>query len=281
MLQSKRARHRWGCTLARDALPNARRPIMSGEARYDGLEYWGPYSSRSIDAILAAASLDETTLVLDVGCGQGALLARAAQRYRARVAGIDASPEAIERARALLGATLGAPRPDERLFVASFDDAAVESVLRAHGRAALVVWIGGPRFGDDGRSIDTTVAALDRLRAPAGSIVTGAPYWRRLPPDEYFAQTGLAPDALDRREDVVAALAARGLRPAQSFESDRAAWVHFEDTLVETARRRVERDDTRAAKLDLQRRERWAEAQHRWGIDAMTFVIDRFVAAER
>lgn len=252
---------------------------MSGEDRYDGLEYWGPYSNDAIDAVLAASSLDETTLVLDVGCGRGALLARAAQNHRARVAGIDASPEAIARARELFEATPMAPRADACLHVTAFDDAAVDLVLRAHGRAALVVWIGGPRFGDDAGSIDATVAALDRLRAPSGSIVTGAPYWRHLPPAEYFEHTGLPPDALDRREDLVAALAARGLRPAQSIESDRAAWVRFEDTLVETARRRAARDGSAAAEADLARRERWAAAQHRWGIDAMTFVIDRFAAA--
>jgi cyclopropane fatty-acyl-phospholipid synthase-like methyltransferase len=65
-----------------------------------------PYVStppRIVEAMLELAEVTSDDTVYDLGCGDGRIVIRAAQKYGARGVGIDLNPERIEEARAHAG----------------------------------------------------------------------------------------------------------------------------------------------------------------------------------
>ena len=65
--------------------------------------HWVPTPPAVVDAMLKLADVKPTDVVYDLGCGDGIIVATAAQKYGARAVGIDIDPqrvqEATERAR--------------------------------------------------------------------------------------------------------------------------------------------------------------------------------------
>ncbi len=65
--------------------------------------HWVPTPPAVVDAMLKLADVKPTDVVYDLGCGDGVIVATAAQKYGARAVGIDIDPqrvqEATERAR--------------------------------------------------------------------------------------------------------------------------------------------------------------------------------------
>ena len=53
-----------------------------------------------VDRMLSLARVTQTDVVMDLGCGDGRIPIRAAQKYGARGVGVDIDPQLIERARA-------------------------------------------------------------------------------------------------------------------------------------------------------------------------------------
>ncbi len=103
--------------------------------------HWWHRGMRQIEAALLAGRLDRDGLsLLDAGCGTGGFLAWAADRGGfARLCGVDASPEAIELARAVApSAELRVARLERLPFPdGSFDVVVLEDVLQHVDEATL------------------------------------------------------------------------------------------------------------------------------------------------
>ena len=62
--------------------------------------HWVPTPPAVVDAMLKLADVKPTDVVYDLGCGDGIIVATAAQKYGARAVGIDIDPQRIAEANA-------------------------------------------------------------------------------------------------------------------------------------------------------------------------------------
>ena len=60
--------------------------------------HWVPTPSAVVDAMLKLADVQPTDVVYDLGCGDGVIVATAAQKYGARAVGIDIDPQRVKEA---------------------------------------------------------------------------------------------------------------------------------------------------------------------------------------
>jgi cyclopropane fatty-acyl-phospholipid synthase-like methyltransferase len=90
--------------------------------------HWVPTPPAVVDAMLKLADVKPTDVVYDLGCGDGVIVATAAQKYGARAVGIDIDPvrvkEATERAQKM-GVSDKVEIRQGDLFEADIDDATV------------------------------------------------------------------------------------------------------------------------------------------------------------
>lgn len=92
-------------------------PAMADAAsEVEGWPFWAPSDERAVEAALDLAGVGSGDRVADLGCGDGHVLVRAAQRG-ATVVGVEADPELAEQARqALEGAGLDGTVVEGDLF---------------------------------------------------------------------------------------------------------------------------------------------------------------------
>ena len=90
--------------------------------------HWVPTPPAVVDAMLRLADVKPTDVVYDLGCGDGVIVATAAQKYGARAVGIDIDPvrvkEATERAQKM-GVSDKVEIRQGDLFEANIQDATV------------------------------------------------------------------------------------------------------------------------------------------------------------
>src|SRR5918995_3923446 len=90
--------------------------------------HWVPTPPAVVDAMLRLADVKPTDVVYDLGCGDGVIVATAAQKYGARAVGIDIDPvrvkEATERAQKMVVSDKVEIRQGD-LFEANIHDATV------------------------------------------------------------------------------------------------------------------------------------------------------------
>ena len=60
--------------------------------------HWVPTPPAVVDAMLKLADVKPTDVVYDLGCGDGVIVATAAQKYGARAVGIDIDPQRVKEA---------------------------------------------------------------------------------------------------------------------------------------------------------------------------------------
>jgi cyclopropane fatty-acyl-phospholipid synthase-like methyltransferase len=60
--------------------------------------HWVPTPPAVVDAMLKLADVKPTDVVYDLGCGDGVIVATAAQKYGARAVGIDIDPQRVQEA---------------------------------------------------------------------------------------------------------------------------------------------------------------------------------------
>ncbi len=188
------------------------------------LAWHNPIDDAKADAALGLLELAPGDRVLDVGCGQGELLVRLAERYGVAGVGVDLSEPAIAAARAKAAARV----PDARLELVVGDAHEL-----AGGEHALVACIGSMHaIGGFG--------ALAAFAAPGGWVLVGDGYWRREPGEEYLAALGGAsPDELPDYAGLLRAAAAAGLRPVHASVASDDDWDRYEWQLVFNGERYV------------------------------------------
>jgi SAM-dependent methyltransferase len=182
-------------------------------------------SVAALDEAIAVLSLPAGARMVEIGCGDAAILRRIAAASRAGWAlGIDLDAELIERGRAeaeRLGVDVELRTGDAReLSERGFDLAVCVASSHALG--------GFPR----------ALAALRELVRPGGQVLLGEGYWRSAPSGAYLEALGAASaEELPDRAGLIAAAEAAGLVPLHSVDASQADWDRYEWGLIRNAER--------------------------------------------
>ena len=186
---------------------------------HGGLAFAQPMSEAAIDAAIAAMPLPEDALVLDTGCGNGAILLRTLRAHPgARGLGVDLDPDAIAEARQ------GAAGLSAQFEVR--DAAAVE------GRFDAVINVGSSHAHGG------FPAALAALRRLAPVVLYGEGFWRRSPSDAFLeALGGATAEELSDLEGLRAAAAHVGFAVVHEAVAGDEDWRRYEETLAANAER--------------------------------------------
>jgi len=223
--------------------------------------------------MLGGLALAPDQTVLDVGCGNGEILARLLERYSCTCVGIDPDPDEMAAARIRLAA-LG---PRARLLEMTAQDADIE------GRFDAAICIGSTHaYGGPGKALLGTLAALAPRVSPGGRLLIGEGYWRQPPDPDYLAATGMGAGDYVSHEGVIATAKAAGWILLDAVTTPRADWDHFEGAAlayVETLAVAAPDDSQTQAKLDRSRA--WRDAYENWGRDTLGFGLYLFRNPER
>jgi SAM-dependent methyltransferase len=169
-------------------------------AAHGGLEFMGPYDAASLDELFEGIDLPVGGRVLDLGCGNGALLRWLAARGPIEGTGVDLDPtgEAPAGARLVAG--------DANDFPA--DPAGYDLVSSV---AAV-----------------TPLPRLAQLARPGGLILLGEGYWKRPPDARYLAALGAERDELEDWDGTVGMGAELGLSLIRAVASSDDDWDRYE-----------------------------------------------------
>jgi SAM-dependent methyltransferase len=173
------------------------------------LAFHNPLAPARVDEVLGLAALRAGDEILDVGCGAGELLIRAAERFGTAGLGIDDAEIQIDAARAR-----GADRAPGVRFAVT--DAAT---LPAQA-FDLTTCIGSLH------AVDGDLTRLAAATRPGGHVLIGDGYWRRPPEQPYLDALGATADELPD----YATLILNGLRfaaehPDDPDAADARAWA--------------------------------------------------------
>ncbi|HVI17468.1 MAG TPA: class I SAM-dependent methyltransferase, partial [Gaiellales bacterium] len=166
------------------------------------LEFMGPYDESSFERLLDGAALPAGARVLDLGCGNGALLRWLASRAPIDGTGVDLHPGT----RPILGVRLVAG--DARSFPAepeSFDMVCSVGAVSGIGR-------------------------LGKLARPGGLVLLGDGYWRQAPGDAYLDALGATVDDMLDWQATLAIGAPHGLTLMRALPSSVEQWDAYEAT---------------------------------------------------
>jgi len=224
----------------------------------------GPVSDASADAILSQIPAPGPARVLDVGCGKGALLVRALERWGGTGVGIEPNPAFAAEARALAEQRLGPGRV--RIIESEYDHQAVDGET-----FPLVICTGALHaFGD----WPAALAAVVPLLAPGGHALLAPGYWRHPPAPEYLTSTGIAADELSSLQALLECTATAHWRCVAIHESTPAEWDDYEHTYAANVHTWCDANpaDPDAA-AHRARITRWSDAYERWGRDTMGYAL--------
>jgi SAM-dependent methyltransferase len=191
------------------------------------LPFHNPLDERAVDDVLALLPLAPGDRVLDVGCGNGELLLRIAERTGAEGLGVDVAASLIEVARHRAAARAA----DASLAFEEADAATIGGPAESFALAACV----GSTHALGG--LEATLDRLVGLVRPGGYLFVGEGYWERPPEAAYLEALGASADELTGFAGLVAAGEAHGLRLVHSATTDHGAWDRYEWTYLFNAER--------------------------------------------
>jgi SAM-dependent methyltransferase len=165
-----------------------------------GLPFMGPYGVDHLERALAALPLPDQPRVVDLGCGNGAVLEHLARTRGATGIGIDLEPVARE----IEGIT----------FVQG--DAGAYQTTTPFDLALSIGSVGTP-------------PVLAKLVRPGGSVLWGEGYWQRPPDPAFLEALGAGSDELDTLDGMVARGRAAWLVSHEPVTSSPADWDAYED----------------------------------------------------
>lgn len=178
-------------------------------ARYAGLRWNTPLSESHADLLLDRLALPEATTVVDLGCGWGELLLRAAARTTAAAVGIDTDPTGLDRGRR---AAL-----DRGLDVRFVEQPATDW----RGTADRALCVGSSHALGGSRQMLARLAEI----VPRGRVLVGDGCWERPPTEAAHAVFG---DDVLPLPDLVAACRDTGWQVLHLTTADQREWDEFE-----------------------------------------------------
>jgi cyclopropane fatty-acyl-phospholipid synthase-like methyltransferase len=179
-------------------------------ARYAALRWNTPLSEAHAEELLDHLALPEATSVVDLGCGWGELLLRAAARTpRARITGVDTDPAGLDRGR-------------QAATTRGLDVTFVEQPAEEWGGTAdRALCIGSSHTLGGSRAMLTRLAEV----VPRGRVLVGDGCWEAPPTEAAHAIFG---DDVLPLADLVAACGAAGWQVLHMSTADQREWDDFE-----------------------------------------------------
>lgn len=191
----------------------------AGPSRFGHLEFNAPIAPWRAERLVRNLAVSDPGLVVDFGCGQGALLRRiAVAAPRARCIGIDLDAELLRTAS--MAATKDG-LADRVTFLQA--DASGWSERKPD----LAICVGAAHAWG---STAAALSALSDLVTPGGRVLLGEEFWERPPTDADLASLweGASVDDCDDLPGLVDQAIAAGLRPLRVETVDRSEWDDFE-----------------------------------------------------
>ena len=230
-------------------------------------DYCNPISAAKIERLLDLLPLDDTSRVLDLGCGRAELALRIIERFGSTVVAVDHSSlmldAARERAEWTGALAQASPRRHRhpRIQGRSGDVPPVgDAGRRRHRRAAWPASAAAQRLDQGWR------LRADRRRLLAAEAASGLPRPAGRLETQY----------LDHRGNVQAGIDA-GLIPMHATTASTDEWDEYEWKYCRSIERyaREQPDDPDVPAM-LERIRRWRDAYLRWGRDTLGFGVYLF-----
>lgn len=225
-------------------------------------DYCNPLSATKIERLLDLLPLDESSRVLDLGCGRAELALRIIERFGSQVVAIDNSSLMLDAARERAQWTdalgrLHLDNVDIRNFVADPETFHMTVYLAASGIE------GG---------VPAACRKLKGWTQPGGYVLIGEGYWKRKAPAEYLALlNGHETEYLDHRGNVQAGIDA-GLVPMHAVVASADEWDEYEWKYARSIERYVrEQSEDPDASAMSDRIRRWRDGYLRWGRETLGF----------
>lgn len=193
--------------------------LDAGPARFGHLEFNSPIAAWRVERLVQSLSAAGPAMVVDFGCGLGALLRRiAVAAPRARCVGVDVDAGLLESARrAAADAGL-----DNRVSFVEADAASWEGET-----PDLALCIGASHAWG---SAAAALSALADLVAPGGRVLFADGFWERWPTGADLASMWEGTTAEDWTDlaGLVGLATEAGLRPLRVEAVERSEWDDFE-----------------------------------------------------
>ena len=229
-----------------------------------GRSLLGPVSQENALAMLARVPARGRSRVLDVGCGKGALLVSALERWGGTGVGIEPNPAFAAEARARADERLGSGRV--RVLDSEFSPDGL-----AGERFDVVICTGALHaFG----GWDAALRGIAPLLAPGGHALLGPGHWRRSPAPEYLANIRIAAHELEVLSALMLRAGAAGWRALAVHESTPAEWDDYENGYAASVRGWCDANAGDPESPAFRARiDRWADAYARWGRVTMGYAL--------
>jgi len=211
-------------------------------ARYAALRWNTPLSEPHAEELLDLLDLTAATSVVDLGCGWGELLLRAAARTRAKAVGLDTDPTGLDR---------GRRAARERGLGVDFVE---QPAAEWDGTADRALCIGSSHTLGGSKKMLTALAET----VPHGRVLVGDGCWEE--PPTKAARDIIGPGIL-RLADLVAACGEAGWQVLHLNLADQREWDDFESRHRAGTREWLlaNADDPRAAEVRAREEERERE----------------------
>ncbi|MFN0059741.1 MAG: class I SAM-dependent methyltransferase [Planctomycetota bacterium] len=229
-----------------------------------------PVSDSAVDDLLQRVSDERHTepatslRALDVGCGKGEVLIRAAALLGATGIGVDQNASFIAEARAAAAKRL--PKDAVEFHGCRFEEFAFDDTP-----ISFVICTGASHvFGDFPTALTRVAARLDAR----GWALFGEGFWQQPSAADYLASFGGSADEMVSLPATLERAQAAGFRVIAHRVSSPADWNAYETSYFESMQRWLADNPTDPdAPAFRAKSKNWFSAYQRWGHQTMGFVI--------